>query len=36
VAPRVATKDKSIWVEFEQVSEHSPQWIEQWNKQIGR
>ena len=36
VAPRVATQDKSIWVEFEQVSEHSPQWIEQWNKQIGR
>ncbi|MGI4859974.1 MAG: hypothetical protein ACRYHA_24225 [Janthinobacterium lividum] len=36
VAPRIAKKDASLWIDFKDVQLHAPQWIEQWNKQIGR
>jgi putative spermidine/putrescine transport system substrate-binding protein len=36
VKPRVATVDGSIWVDFEEIGKFVPQWIEAWNKQIGR
>lgn len=36
VKPRIATVDKSIWVNFDDIGKYVPQWIESWNKQIGR
>ncbi|MGI4860454.1 MAG: extracellular solute-binding protein [Janthinobacterium lividum] len=36
VAPRIAKKEGSLWIDFKDVQAHAPQWIEQWNKQIGR
>ncbi|KND62146.1 ABC transporter, periplasmic spermidine putrescine-binding protein PotD [Candidatus Burkholderia verschuerenii] len=36
VKPRIATVDGSIWVNFEDIGKYVPQWIEAWNKQIGR
>lgn len=36
VKPRVATAETSVWVPFEDIADHAPEWIEMWNKQIGR
>lgn len=36
VKPRIATVDRSIWVNFDDIGKYVPQWIEAWNKQIGR
>jgi putative spermidine/putrescine transport system substrate-binding protein len=36
VAPRVASDSDSMWVDFSAVAKKTPQWIEMWNKQIGR
>lgn len=36
VAPRVAQDGDSMWLPFETVSQKTPQWVEMWNKQIGR
>ncbi|KWE94551.1 hypothetical protein WL81_08745 [Burkholderia ubonensis] len=34
VKPCIATVDKSIWVNFDDIGKYVPQWIESWNKQI--
>jgi putative spermidine/putrescine transport system substrate-binding protein len=34
--PRIAPADRSLWISFDDVAKNAPQWIEAWNKQIGR
>jgi putative spermidine/putrescine transport system substrate-binding protein len=36
VAQRVAKDNDSMWLPFDVISQKTPQWVEQWNKQIGR
>ncbi|MFM0662289.1 ABC transporter substrate-binding protein [Paraburkholderia sediminicola] len=36
VKPRVAQDNDSLWLPFDVVSKKTPQWVEIWNKQIGR
>lgn len=36
VKPRVAQDGDSLWLSFDTISKKTPQWVEMWNKQIGR
>ncbi|WP_434108704.1 extracellular solute-binding protein [Paraburkholderia caffeinilytica] len=36
VKPRIAQDSDSLWLPFDVVSKKTPQWVEMWNKQIGR
>ena len=36
VKPRIAPTASSLWISFDDVARNAPQWIEMWNKQIGR
>jgi putative spermidine/putrescine transport system substrate-binding protein len=33
---RIASDSETMWLNFDEVLKHTPQWIEMWNKQIGR
>ena len=36
VQPRIATEEQSIWLSFDDIAAAAPQWVETWNKQIGK
>ncbi|SDV48973.1 extracellular solute-binding protein [Chitinasiproducens palmae] len=36
VAARVPQDGESMWLPFDVISKKTPQWVEMWNKQIGR
>lgn len=36
VRSRIAKDDDSLWLSFDVVSKKTPEWVEMWNKQIGR
>lgn len=33
---RIAPEDRTLWPSYDEISKHTPAWIELWNKQIGR
>jgi putative spermidine/putrescine transport system substrate-binding protein len=36
LASRVASEEDTMWLNFDDVLKYTPEWIEMWNKQIGR
>ena len=36
VKPRVASDETSLWLPFPDIARHTPEWVDLWNRQIGR